>query len=247
MRRAIVAVVAGLVLASAACTDDEPALTVLAASSLTDAFAAIEQDVEPRLGVDVRVSVAGSQQLATQVVEGAPADVVATADDVQMQRIVDAGMVAGDPVAFARNRLVVVAARGTNGVRGLGDLADPGLAVVLAAPDVPAGRYARAALDDAGVEVTPVSLEPSVRAVLAKVTLGEADAGIVYASDVGPDDDVTVHAVAAERVPPITYPIAVVAGSDHPELARAFVEHVRGPAGRARLAQHGLLVEDDAP
>lgn len=243
MRRAA-ALLAGLVLATSACGSDTPTLTVLAASSLTDAFTAIEQDVEARLGADVRISLAGSQQLATQVLEGAPADVLATADDVQMQRVVDAGLVAGQPEVFARNRLVVVTGAGGRDVLGLADLDDPGLDVVLAAPEVPAGRYARAALADADVEVDPVSLEPSVRAVLSKVALGEADAGIVYASDVAGDDrDLEVHGIAPGRTPEITYPIAVLEDSDHPDLARAFVEHVLSPRGQARLAQHGLVID----
>lgn len=247
MRRAA-ALLVGVALAATACADRGPSLTVLAASSLTDAFEAIERDVEARLDVDVRVSVAGSQQLATQVVEGAPADVLATADEVQMQRVADEGLVAAGPTVFARNRLAIVTGPEV-AVDGLAGLADSDLDVVLAAPEVPAGRYARQALDAAGVSVDPVSLEPNVRAVLAKVRLGEADAGIVYATDLPPDPDAQVRGRALPDGvgPEATYSIAVLAGAPHPDLARAFVDHVLSRDGRARLSELGFVVEEDDP
>lgn len=249
MRRGA-ALLAGLALVATACADDPPTVTVLAASSLTEAFDAIERDVEARLDVDVRVSVAGSQRLATQVIEGAPADVLATADDVQMQRVVDEGLVAGTPTVFARNRLVVVLSGPDVAVRGLADLDDPGVDVVLAAPEVPAGRYARQALDAVGIEVEPVSLEPSVRAVLSKVELGEADAGIVYATDVpppGPDRDVTVRELPRGAGPEATYSIAVLDDAPNPDHARAFVDHVRSVEGRTRLSALGFVVDEVSP
>lgn len=249
MRR-VGALLVVLVLSSAGCADDGPTVTVLAASSLTDAFDVIERDLEARLDADVRVSVAGSQQLATQVIEGAPADVLATADDVQMQRVVDEGLVAGVPAVFARNRLVVVTSGPGVEVHGLPNLDDPGIDVVLAAPEVPAGRYARQALDAIGLDVDPVSLEPSVRAVLSKVSLGEADAGIVYATDIpprGPDRDVSVRELPRGVGPEVAYSIAALTDAPHPDLARAVVDHVLSPEGQLRLSVLGFVVEGAAP
>lgn len=232
-------------MALAACTaDDGDTLTVLAASSLTDAFEAIARDVEARHDVTVRLGLAGSHQLATQVLDGAPADVYASADPTQMARVVDAGLAEGPPAVFAHNTLVVAVHDRVRTVTSLADLADPGVAVVLAAEEVPAGRYARQALDALGLEVAPVSLEPSVRAVLAKVVLGEADAGIVYASDlVAAEADVHTIEVPAHLGPTADYPIVALRDAPHPDLAATFVAHVRSPAGRARLAAHGFRVD----
>lgn len=243
--RVAVVLLSALLLATGACSPGGPTLTVLAASSLTEAFEAIARDFEEREGVEVRLSLAGSQQLATQVLEGAPADVLATADEVQMDRVAEAGLVAGTPEVFAHNALVVVTGPGVTGVRSVTNLDAPDLDVVLAAPEVPAGRYAREVLEGAGIDVAPVSLEPSVRGVLAKVSLGEADAGIVYASDVDPDDT-SVDAVPLPRGmgDEVRYPIAVLEEAADDALARAFVDHVRSPAGQARLWQRGFRVED---
>jgi molybdate transport system substrate-binding protein len=231
-------------LALPACGGQDRTLTVLAASSLTEAFEAIARDFEATHDVAVRVSAAGSQQLATQVIEGAPADVLASADEVQMQRVVDAGLTADEPVVFAHNALALVY-RSDARVLGLANLNDSGMRVVLAAEEVPVGRYARQALDAADLEVEPVSLEPSVRAVLAKVELGEADAGIVYASDV----DAAGDSVSTARIPPALnieadYPIAVLRDAPEPGLADQFVAHVRSPRGQARLWQLGFRVDE---
>lgn len=236
-----------VLLALPACTGgDEPTLTVLAASSLSDAFEVIARDFEGDHDVDVRVSVAGSQQLATQVLEGAPADVFASADQVQMDRVVEAGLAADDPVVFARNALTIVTAVGAPRIISLTDLDDPGVTVVLAAEEVPAGRYARQVLDAFGVEVTPVSLEPNVRAVLSKVALGEADAGLVYASDLVTEDDGRVSEVPIPDGMNVVaeYPVVALDDADQPDLAAAFVEHVRSPAGQARLWALGFRVDE---
>ena len=239
--------VAGL-LVLPGCSSDQATLTVLAASSLADAFEVVARDFEgAHPGVDVRISTAGSQQLATQVLQGAPADVFASADTTQMDRVVDAGL-ARDPVVFAHNELSIVATPAAP-VRALVDLDDPDLDVVLAAPEVPAGRYARRVLEAIEVDVDPVSLEPSARAVLAKVALGEADAGIVYRSDLVATEDQDVREV---RIPTglnvaADYPAAVLADAPHPELARAFVEHLTGESARARLWTLGFTVEEAAP
>ena len=248
-RTLLATALAAVVLAGPACTPggDGETITVLAASSLADAFAAVGEAHEDRTGVEVRLSVAGSQQLATQVLEGAPADVFASADRRQMGRVVDAGLTASDPRVVAHNDLAIVVPAGNpRDVGGLHDLAGPDLAVVLAAPEVPAGRYARQALDAAGVQLAPVSLEVDVRSVLAKVALGEADAGIVYTSDVvASDADVESVEIPAPHDVVADYPIAVVAGGPNPAGARAFVAFVHTEQAGAILERFGFRVEHD--
>jgi molybdate transport system substrate-binding protein len=228
VKRFLVVVLA--VLAAAGCTTADPGVTVVAAASLTEAF----QD----LG-GATFSFAGSQQLVAQVEAGAPVDVVATADDEAMDRLVRSGLV-DRPRNFAGNRLAIAVEAGNpDRIAGLADLARPGLKVVLPDPAVPAGRYARQVLDRAGVVVRPVSLELDVKAVAAKVTAGEADAGIVYVTDVAAGarveipDGVNVTA---------RYPVAVVRGTGNRAGAEAFVDRLLGPEGRAALAARGFLV-----
>lgn len=236
-------VVALLAVAGCASSDDgDRELTVLAASSLTEVFTELGAALEAEEDVTVRFGFAGSQQLATQVVEGAPADVLATADRTQMDVVVDAGATAGDPQVFATTHLAVAVEPGNpHGIGGLADLADPDLTLVLAAEQVPAGRYARELLAAAGVDARPDSLETDVRAVLSRVALGEADAGIVYASDlVTAGDDVGRVDLPDARAVTAQYPIAVLAGARSPELAQAFVDLVRSERGRAILADHGF-------
>lgn len=244
------AALAAVVLAVPACTPGgDETVTVLAAASLADALEAVaEAHEDGGDGAAVRLSVGGSQQLATQVLEGAPADVFASADQRQMARVVDAGLAEGDPEVFVHNELAIVVPAGNpRGVGGLDDLPDPDLAVVLAAPEVPAGRYARQALEAAGVDVAPVSLEADVRSVLAKVALGEADAGIVYASDVVASD-AAVEAVAIPAAHDVVadYPVAVVVGGPNPAGARAFVAFLHTEQARAILDRFGFRVEGGA-
>ena len=219
-------------LVMAACTDppsgSAPAdhgtvhrLTVFAAASLTEPFTAAASSVPH---VRPTFSFAGSQQLVTQLVQGAPADVVATADEASMQRLVDARLV-GPPSTLARTTLVIAVASGNpKAVNGLADLGRPGLAVVLADPSVPAGRYARRVLDRAGVPVRPRSLELDVKATLAKVESGDADAALVYATDVR---NRTVTAVpfpeATDPAASVTYRIAPVSASRRRAAADTFV------------------------
>lgn len=245
MRRHLLPLLSALVAVVAACGSTDTTLTVLAASSLSDAFEVIARDFEEaHPGVDVRLSAAGSQQLATQVLEGAPADVFASADHQQMLRVVAEGL-AADPVVVAHNELAIAVRPGATDLQSVEDLADPAARVVLAAPDVPAGQYARQLLDDLGVEVDPVSLEPSVRAVLAKVSLGEADAGIVYRSDlVAAGADHTEVEIPDGATAPAEYPVAVLTDAPHPDLAAAFVDHLQGPAAQAHLRRLGFVVDD---
>lgn len=217
-------------------------LVVFAASSLTDALEAVAAELEASTGIPVLLNLAGSQTLAAQLVEGAPADVFISADTVQMDVVAAAGLLAAEPVTLATNTLAIAVEPGNPaGVRGLADLARPDLVVVLPAPQVPAGRYARELLERAGVEVTPSSLERSVRAALAKVTLGEADAAIVYASDVVAAGDAVegVGIPDAESVA-VTYPMAVLRGATAPDPAAAFLDLAGSSRGQRILAEHGF-------
>jgi molybdate transport system substrate-binding protein len=216
-------------------------LKVFAAASLTDAFEGLGGDfTAAHPDVKVTYNFAGSQALATQIRQGAPADVFASADTANMAKVRD---LVGAPKAFASNVLEIAVAPGNpKGVRDLADLARSDLKVVLAAPAVPAGRYARRLLDASRVTVEPVSLEDNVRAAVNKVALGEADAGIVYATDVsaakGKVDGVRIPAA---RNVPATYPIATVTASAHQPQAHAFMDFVLGAQGRRVLATFGFL------
>jgi molybdate transport system substrate-binding protein len=222
-------------------------VTVFAAASLTDAFTDLGAAFETaHPGTTVTFNFAGSQQLATQITTGgAPADVFASADLAQMDVVADADLPAGDPVVFARNRLAMVVEPGNPaGVTTLDDLGRDDVTVVLAAEEVPAGRYAREALDAAGVTVRPVSLETDVRAVLTKVSLGEADAGIVYTSDVAAANDrVEGVAIPDEDNVIAAYHIAALRDAPNTPAAGAFVALVRSSEGRHMLDAYGF----DAP
>jgi len=218
-------------------------LLVFAAGSLTDAFDELGASfVAANPDVQVVFNHAGSQTLASQINEGAPADVFASADTAQMDVVADAGELVTDPAVFVANTLAIAVEPGNPlDIGGLEDLADPQLILVIPAEEVPAGQYARAALDAAGVEVTPASLEQSVRAALSKVELGEADAAIVYASDLvasdGRADGVTIP---SEHNVPAHYPITVLADAPNPTTASAFVAFVLSDAGQEILATYGF-------
>lgn len=230
-----------MLVATAGCGRGDERVTVLAASSLTDAFAAIEVAYEAEHpGVDVVVSFGGSSALAAQIEQGVPADVFAAADLVTMDRAVAEAEPVGEPMVFARNRLAIAVAPGNpEGITGLADLARDDLVVVLAAPEVPAGNYAARVLADAGVVVEPASLEQNVRAVASKVALGEADAGIVYVTDIaaqsGRLDRVAVGAVGDAIV--ADYPVVALTAA-----GRGFAAFVTGSAARAALLDAGFEV-----
>lgn len=216
---------------------------VSAAASLTDAFAALAEAfaaTEPQ--VEVVLNLAGSQTLASQLLEGAPADVFASANERQMDVVADAGGLAGDPTVFATNQLAIAVEPGNPlGIGGLTDLAAPELLLVLPAEEVPAGRYARQALEASGVTVTPVSLERDVRAARSKVELGEADAAIVYASDVvAAQGRVSGVELPADQQVTAIYPIARLADAPNPEAAEAFVAFVLSEQGQDLLTASGF-------
>jgi len=230
-------------------------LTVFAAASLTDAFAAIEQELEaanPNLSITYNFG--GSQALMTQLEEGAQADVFASANVAQMDAAIAAGLVAGAPLPFTHNRLAVVTpADNPADIQSAADLGKDGVLLVLAQPEVPAGRYAResvclmatdTATYGAGfierVAANVVSEEEDVRDVLAKVALGEADAGIVYVSDaVAAGDQVHVVDIPDEVNVIATYPVAILAGGDE-ALGPAFVSYLLGDEGQATLERYGF-------
>lgn len=235
-----------LCLLVAGCTDASTRrVRVFAASSLTAPFEELADAFErAQPGVEVALHCTGTPRLVLQLREGASADVFASADEIQMQRVVDAGQTRSTPRNFASNEMVIVTAAGNPlGIDGLDDLEPAKVSVLLCGPDVPAGRYARQALQRAGVEARSRSDEPSVRAVVSKVRLGVADAGIVYRTDTRSAkastevDDVTIptqHNVQAQ------YPIASLTTGDQPALGDAFVAFVLGPEGQRILSSHGF-------
>src|SRR6266850_4079433 len=218
-------------------------VTVFAAASLTDAFnKAGDEFAKTNVRVRFIFNFGSSSTLATQITNGAPADVFASADEADMQKAVDAKLTDGAPALFAGNRLAIVVAAGNpKQVASLADLARPGLVVVLAAPTVPAGRYALDSLAKAGVKVTPASQELDVRSVLNKVALGEADAGIVYLTDVlSAGARVGSIAIPEEQQVVARYPIAVIKGAQNTELARAFLDYLLSDEGQRLLAGFGF-------
>lgn len=223
----------------------EGSLSVSAAASLRDAFDVIGDDfTAAHPDVDVVFNFDSSSTLATQILEGAPADVFASADGTNMTELTDAGVVDGEPETFARNELVIVTKPGNpTGIAGLEDLAGAGV-VSMCGEDVPCGRYAQEALDEAGVSVpeSNVTRGQNVASTLTAVTEGDAVAAVVYATDaISAGDAVERVDIADEHDVFATYPIAALAEVGDPDLARAFVDHVLGPEGQAVLEDHGFL------
>jgi molybdate transport system substrate-binding protein len=245
----------------------EATLTVFAAAALTDAFTELELELETAYpGLDIVYNFGGSQALVTQLSEGAAADVFASANLPQMTAAQDNGSIAGEAVVFARNQLaIVVPASNPAGIDDSADLGNDGLRLVLAQPEVPVGRYSRESVclmaRDAAtygegfaerVAANVVSEEEDVRDVLAKVELGEADAGIVYVSDARAGGEAVTAIAIPEAVNLVAvFPIAAAAGGDE-ELADAFIGSVLGPDGQAALAAAGFeavapVVDDASP
>lgn len=247
-------VVAGVVLAgcssgptreSAASSSPGRELTVLAASSLRQTFtelAAQFQDAHP--GAAVELSFAGSSDLVAQLRHGAPGDVLATADVASMDRAASDDLLAGVAQPFATNTMMIaVPADNPVGITSFADLGNKGTAVVVCAPQVPCGAATAEVESRSGVPLTPVSEENSVADVLGKVTSGQADAGVVYVTDVR----AAGAAVTGVPIPPRanatnTYPIAVLAGSADPELAGQFRDLVLSRWGQEVLADAGFGV-----
>jgi len=247
----VAAVAVTLLLATAACGTDTEApsngesgsVVVFAAASLTESFGELQTALKSSTpGLSVTYSFAGSGALVTQVQQGAPADVIATADTASMSRLTDGGLVE-TPVVFARNRLEILVEPGNpKRISGLSDLSRTDIKLVLGDETVPFGRFSAQALQAAGVAADPVSKEPDVKAAVAKVTSGEADVAIVYVTDVAaagsrgqgveiPDDQNVV----------IEYPIAIVKTTGNRPAAVAFVDAVVEGRGQGILQENGFL------
>jgi molybdate transport system substrate-binding protein len=244
---------AGLALPASAQQDK---ITVFAAASLTEAYNAAGPAFTKKTGIAVTFNYGGSDTLATQIKQGAPADVFASANNAQMKVVSDAGLVAGTPKTFAKNRLVLISAKsGTVKFTSPADLAKPGDKVVLAAATVPVGGYARATFGKlsgttgypadfpAAVEKNVVSNELDVKAVVTKISLGEGDAGVVYSTDVtstvAPKLDVLPF--PSSVAPDIEYPIAALKNAPNAKGAQAFVDYIVSPEGQAFLKARGFI------
>lgn len=250
--RIVVALLAGFALAagcaqgggSQAAPRSQPqqrTLTVLAAASLTDPFNELAaQFSAEHPGVRIRYDFEGSSTLVQQIEQGRPADVFASADTVNMDKV--AGEVSGKPVVFATNRLTVAVPPGNPAhVRTFADLAAPGRTVVVCAPPVPCGSATEKVESLTGVRLHPVSEENDVKSVLQKVSAGEADAGLVYVTDVRSAGSKVQSVDFPEAQQAInTYPIAALREAPEPDLAAQFVAFVHGPVGQQILAKYGF-------
>ena len=218
-------------------------IRVFAAASLTDAFAeAADAFEDDNPAVSVELNPAASSALREQILAGAPADVFASADPSNMERLVEAGEVEGEARVVARNSLAIVVPAGNPGdVTGLPDFADDDLLIGLCAAEVPCGALGREVLAAADVTPAPDTEEPDVRSLLTKVASGDLDAGIVYVTDVlAAGDAVEGIAVPAEVNVVTDYPVAVLARAEEPEIAAAFVDFLLSDDGQRILESSGF-------
>ena len=218
-------------------------LTVFAAASLTDVFGELgDRLTADHPDLEVRFNFAGSSALATQLVQGAPADVFASANEEQMTVVTDAGLQAADPSVFTGNVLEIAVPEGNPGeVTGLADFGDADLTLAVCAADVPCGAAAAAVFADAGITPQPDTEEEDVKAALTKVQLGEVDAALVYATDVraaGPDVEGIPFPEAEQEVN--AYPICTLSAAPNPAAAEVFVDLVRSEEGQQALADAGF-------
>lgn len=243
--------------ASAGSTDAETTLTVFAAASLAESFKALATAYEvDHPDTRVAFNFAGSQTLRTQLEHGASADVFASANWEHMATAREAGLLGNVPEYFAANRLAVITPAGSDAVRTLDDLARPGVSIAIAAGEVPAGAYARDALDlmsgddaypddfAAAVMSNVVTNETSVRGVAQKVALGEVDAGLVYETDAAAGqyaDVIRTMEIPLQYNPAAQYPIAALSASDQIEDALDFIKFIQGHSGQAILRDFGFV------
>jgi molybdate transport system substrate-binding protein len=224
-------------------TPNTQQLVVFAAASLKKTFTEIgERFTSDHPGTSIDFNFAGSSDLVTQLTQGATADVFASADTKTMDKAVQAGLLAGDPVSFASNSLVIAVAPGNpKNITTFADLSRPGQSVVVCAAQVPCGSATKKVEDATGVRLDPVSEEASVTDVLNKVTSGQADAGLVYVTDAtGAGDAVTTVTFPQAADAVNTYPIAVLKNAPQADLAQEFIDLVNGDAGRKVLQQAGF-------
>jgi molybdate transport system substrate-binding protein len=252
-----------LVVAAAACADDDDdddsaagrteateaegltgSITVFAAASLTDAFGEMADSFEEEnLGATIETNFGASSALREQILAGAPADVFASANTSNMDQLVDADAVAGEPEVFVTNQLeIAVPAGNPGGVDGLDDFAKADLAIGLCAEEVPCGQFGREALANAGVTPAQDTDEPDVRSLLTKVEAGDLDAGLVYHTDVlAAGDEVEGVEVPEEFNIIAAYPLAALSASGNADLAAAFVEFVLSDEGQSILGSYGFM------
>ena len=223
----------------------EGEITVSAAASLTESFTDIGAAFEEEHpGTKVTFTFDSSGTLSQQILDGAPVDVFASADEKNMEKLTDAGLVKGEPAVFAQNQLVIVTKPGNpEGIESLADLADAGV-ISLCGEDVPCGKFAGEALENAGVTIPEGSVTrgQNVKATLAAVTEGDAVAGIVYVTDaIAAGDAVDTVAIPADENVIATYPVAVLTDTQDAALASAFVDYVSSEEGQAVLEERGFL------
>lgn len=225
---------------SASVTGD---ITVFAAASLKNTFTELGKEFETENpGTTVTFSFAGSSDLVAQIIQGAPADVFASADAANMKKATDAGVVAGSPSDFASNTLTIVVPPGNpKGITSFADVNKEGTQLVICAPQVPCGAATKKVEESTGQTLTPVSEESSVTDVLNKVTSGQADAGIVYVTDAKSAGD-KVETVAFPEATAVVnlYQIAALKDSKNSAVATKFVDLVSGPKGLAVLTTAGF-------
>jgi molybdate transport system substrate-binding protein len=249
--------------AAAACADDDDdddsaagrteateaegltgSITVFAAASLTDAFGEMADSFEEEnLGATIKTNFGASSALREQILAGAPADVFASANTSNMDQLVDADAVAGEPEVFVTNQLeIAVPAGNPGGVDGLDDFGKADLAIGLCAEEVPCGQFGREALANAGVTPAQDTDEPDVRSLLTKVEAGDLDAGLVYHTDVlAAGDEVEGVEVPEEFNIIAAYPLAALSASGNADLAAAFVEFVLSDEGQSILGSYGFM------
>lgn len=230
---------------SGSSTTSEPSgeITVFAAASLKTPFTTLAEKFEAtHPGTTIKLSFAGSADLVTQLTAGAPADVFASADTKNMSKLQDADLVADTPVDFATNTLeIAVPPANPAAVNSLGDLVEPGLKLVICAPQVPCGAATKAVEETAGIKLAPVSEESSVTDVLGKVTSGEADAGLVYLTDIKSSGDKVRGIKFPESSAAVNiYPITTVSTSKNKALADAFITSITDAAGQKVLTDAGF-------
>ena len=218
-------------------------LTISAASSLQGAFTDLKAAFEkahPR--VNVTVNFGASSTLAQQIIDAAPIDVFASADEANMTKVSNEKLLTGTPIIFATNSLEIIVRKGNaSKISSLADLSKSGLVYITCAPEVPIGKYGAQVLQKAGVKVSPASLEPDVKGIVAKVTAGEADAGIVYATDISATNGAADGVVIPADVNVIAkYPIAALSTSTNSTAAQAWVAFVTGTEGQSVLKNYGF-------
>lgn len=244
---ALVSGLAPVILFSACASSSESqgqtTLNVYAASSLATPFAYAGLAYEKtHPGVNVQFNLGASSDLARFVEEGAPADIFASADVANLDKVESEDLLDSPPIIFATNYLEIVVEKGNPlNISSLQDLENPDLVFVMTSPDVPIGKYTAEVLKKADVSVTPDSLESNVKGIMLKVASGEADAGIVYHSEViASDGQVEGVEIPAELNIVAKYPIGIISTSDNKELAHGFIDFLLSPSGRAILSQHGF-------